>query len=173
VILRNLTNCTLIMKSNPITVHATHLENCSFFAGPVQTSIYLEHCNDCQLSLACQQLRAHNSKNTAIYLHVTSKGIIEDCNGIQVITTIYEPENTRAQDPSAQEPTKNRSKKLVNLFHTLCFVIGIYLLLMTWPNWELLDNLLNRLRDFLYPFLIDKDFLFIREAGHGNCNSRS
>lgn len=84
VMLSNLKNCTVSFKANPITLHATNLTNCVLKCAPVQTSIYLENCNFCTLSLACQQLRAHNSKDSKIYLHVTSKGIIEDCQGIQV-----------------------------------------------------------------------------------------
>lgn len=89
VMLTQLSNCTVIMKANPITLHATHLENCILYMGPVQTSVYLDHCNSCTLSLACQQMRVHNSANTKIYLHVTSKGIIEDCKDIQVCTFYY------------------------------------------------------------------------------------
>ena len=85
VMLSQLSNCTIIIKSNPVTLHATHLSNCILQCGPVQTSVYLDHCNNCTLSLACQQLRAHNSSKSKIYLHVTSKGIIEDCSDIQVI----------------------------------------------------------------------------------------
>jgi len=84
VMLSQLSNCTIIIKSNPVTLHATHLSNCILQCGPVQTSVYLDHCNNCTLSLACQQLRAHNSSKSKIYLHVTSKGIIEDCSDIQV-----------------------------------------------------------------------------------------
>jgi len=84
VMLSQLSNCTVIVKSNPITLHATHLNGCILKCGPVQTSIYLDQCNDCNLSLACQQLRAHNSMRTKVFLHVTSKGIIEDCKEIQV-----------------------------------------------------------------------------------------
>lgn len=84
VMLSQLSNCTIIIKSNPITLHATHLSNCILQCGPVQTSVYLDHCNNCTLSLACQQLRAHNSSKSKIFLHVVSKGIIEDCSDIQV-----------------------------------------------------------------------------------------
>ena len=84
VMLSNLKNCRILMKANPVTLHMNRLENCTFLGGPVQTSIYLDECNHCTLSLACQQLRAHNSVNSVIYLHVTSKGIIEDCDEIQV-----------------------------------------------------------------------------------------
>lgn len=84
VMLAELENCSIIMKSNPITLHMTHLQNCILYSGPVQTSVYMEDCNGCEFSLACQQLRAHNSINTKIYLHVTSKGIIEDCKEILV-----------------------------------------------------------------------------------------
>lgn len=84
VLLNNLSNCKITIKSNPITLHATNLSNCVLKCAPVQTSIYLEHCNNCQLSLACQQLRAHSSTNSKIFLHVTSRGIVEDCSKIQV-----------------------------------------------------------------------------------------
>ena len=84
VMLSKLKDCRIVMKSNPVTLHMTHLENCTFLGGPVQTSIYMDDCNHCTLSLACQQLRAHNSVNTIFNLHVTSKGIIEDCDHIQV-----------------------------------------------------------------------------------------
>jgi len=84
VMLSQLSNCTIIIKSNPITLHATHLSNCILQCGPVQTSVFLDHCNNCTLSLACQQLRTHNSSKTKIFLHVVSKGIIEDCSDIQV-----------------------------------------------------------------------------------------
>ena len=84
VMLSNLKNCRILMKSNPVTLHMNRIEHCTFLGGPVQTSIYLDECNNCTLSLACQQLRAHNSINSVIYLHVTSKGIIEDCDEMQV-----------------------------------------------------------------------------------------
>jgi len=84
VMLSKLKNCRIVMMSNPVTLHMTHLENCTFLGGPVQTSIYMDDCNHCTLSLACQQLRAHNSVNTRFHLHVTSKGIIEDCDHIEV-----------------------------------------------------------------------------------------
>ena len=85
VMLSQLSNCTITIKSNPVTLHATNLTNCILKCGPVQTSVYFEECNNCTFSLACQQMRAHNSRKTKIYLHVTSKGIIEDCHDIQVI----------------------------------------------------------------------------------------
>ena len=85
VLVTELTDCTVIMTSgNPITLHLTKLENCKLFCGPIQTSVYLDGCNSCTFSLACQQLRAHSSCGTDIYLHVTSKCIIEDCKSIRV-----------------------------------------------------------------------------------------
>lgn len=84
VMLSQLSNCTITIKSNPVTLHATNLTNCILKCGPVQTSVYFEECNNCTFSLACQQMRAHTSRKTKIYLHVTSKGIIEDCHDIQV-----------------------------------------------------------------------------------------
>ena len=113
VMLTNLKNCTVVMKSNPITLHMTHLENCVLWMGPVQTSIYVDHCNDCQFSFACQQLRAHNSFDCKIYLHVTSKGIVEDCKRISVAPYNFSYEDMKEQfDKIGLDSSKNNWNQL-------------------------------------------------------------
>lgn len=80
----NLTNCVVCFYGNPSTLHLSNLKNCVILSGPVSTSVFTENCEDCTLVVACQQLRLHSSKNIKIYLHVTSKGILEDCSDIAV-----------------------------------------------------------------------------------------
>ncbi|KAJ8949859.1 hypothetical protein NQ318_010493 [Aromia moschata] len=81
-------NCGFFNRSNEMLTMANtdifmkdisveKLENLS-------TSIFAENCENCTLVIACQQLRLHNSKNIDIYLHVTSRAIMEDCKGIFV-----------------------------------------------------------------------------------------
>lgn len=60
-----------------------NLKHCIVLSGPVGTSIFIENCENCKFLLACQQLRLHSSKRCDIYLHVTSRAIIEDSNCIQ------------------------------------------------------------------------------------------
>lgn len=78
----NLDNCTIRFIGSPSTLHLSHLKNCYVFTGPVSTSIFAENCTNCTLVIACQQLRLHASKNIKIYLHVTSRAIMEDCHEI-------------------------------------------------------------------------------------------
>lgn len=77
-------NQKLLVKilGNPGTVHATNLNNVTVLCGPVSTSIFVENCVDCDFVVACQQLRIHSTKHSNFYLHVTSKGIVEDCSSV-------------------------------------------------------------------------------------------
>lgn len=79
-----LTDCVVVIEGSLGTLHLDHLSNCVVLCGPVSTSIFVDKCIDCKMALACQQLRFHSSTSCDVYLHVTSKAIIEDCNGIGV-----------------------------------------------------------------------------------------
>ncbi|KAM3963635.1 tubulin-binding cofactor C [Aphomia sociella] len=83
VTLRNLKNCTIGLKGVMGTLHMTNLENCVILSGPVTSSVFVEKCTHCKIVTACQQLRMHTSSKCDIYLHVTSKGIVEDCTEIR------------------------------------------------------------------------------------------
>lgn len=83
VALRNLKNCTIGFKGVMGTIHMTNLENCLVLSGPVTSSVFMENCTNCTIVTACQQLRMHTSTKCDIYLHVTSKGIVEDCSEIR------------------------------------------------------------------------------------------
>ncbi|XP_053612559.1 tubulin-specific chaperone C isoform X1 [Plodia interpunctella] len=83
VALRNLKNCTVGLKGVMGTLHLTNLENCVILSGPVTTSVFVEKCTNCKIVAACQQLRMHTSSKCDVYLHVTSKGIVEDCTDIR------------------------------------------------------------------------------------------
>lgn len=82
VALRNLKNCTIGLKGVMGTLHLTNLDNCVILSGPVTSSVFVEKCTNCKIVTACQQLRMHTSNKCDIYLHVTSKGIVEDCTEI-------------------------------------------------------------------------------------------
>lgn len=80
----HLENCIVIFKGSPSTLHLNHLKNCKIFSGPVSTSVFAENCVNSTLVIACQQLRLHSSNNVNIYLHVTSRAIMEDCKEIRI-----------------------------------------------------------------------------------------
>lgn len=83
ILLTELSNCTIKLYGNPNTLRLNKAHSCKVLCGPVSTSVFLEDCSDCILAVACQQLRIHTTRNTRIFLQVTSRAIVEDCSGIQ------------------------------------------------------------------------------------------
>ncbi|XP_005415343.2 PREDICTED: tubulin-specific chaperone C [Chinchilla lanigera] len=84
VLLSDLSSCTVRLYGNPNTVRLARARGCKVLCGPVSTSVFLEDCSDCVLAVACQQLRVHTTRDTRIFLQVTSRAIVEDCSGIRL-----------------------------------------------------------------------------------------
>ncbi|XP_041938936.1 tubulin-specific chaperone C [Alosa sapidissima] len=82
VLLSHLTNCKVRLLGSPSTLHIKHVRDCEILCGPVSSSVFVDQCTGSILVFPCQQLRTHNTKDTRIYLHVTSRAIIEDCQGV-------------------------------------------------------------------------------------------
>lgn len=82
VLLTHLTNCKVRLFGSPSTLHLKHIDSCEILCGPVSSSVFVDHCRNSTLAFPCQQLRTHNTTDTQVYLHVTSRAIIEDCHGV-------------------------------------------------------------------------------------------
>ncbi|XP_076380799.1 tubulin-binding cofactor C [Megalopta genalis] len=82
--LSDLVRCTVRIYGTPSTLHMINLKQCTVLVGPVPSSVFAHDCNECLFAFACQQLRLHSSTDCTIYLHVTSRSIIEDCTNIRV-----------------------------------------------------------------------------------------
>ena len=93
VLLSDLTRCTVKIYGTPNTLHMVSLIQCTILIGPVTTSVFVDDCRDCHFAFACQQLRLHTSTNCNIYLHVTSRAILEDCTEIKVAPYNWTYEN--------------------------------------------------------------------------------
>lgn len=94
--IRGLKNCTVELAGQPNVLHIKDLLNCRVMIGPVSRSLLLHNCVGCTFSIACQQLRVHDTYKTDFYLHVTSKAIIEDCNGLRFAPYNYTYDNLEA-----------------------------------------------------------------------------
>ncbi|XP_039991669.1 tubulin-specific chaperone C [Xiphias gladius] len=81
-LLTHLSNCKVRLFGSPSTLHLKHIDSCEILCGPVSSSVFVDHCRNSTLSFPCQQLRTHNTTDTQVYLHVTSRAIIEDCHGV-------------------------------------------------------------------------------------------
>ncbi|KAH8412858.1 hypothetical protein KR009_006311 [Drosophila setifemur] len=80
----NVSHCWLELQGNPGSVQVSTATQCTLLCGPIARSFFAEHMDQCTLSIACQQLRLHSSQSTRIYLHVTCRAIVEDCQGIEI-----------------------------------------------------------------------------------------
>jgi len=66
------------------SLQISNASNCTFLCGPISRSLFALNCYNCTFVAACQQLRLHSSKECQLWLHVTCRAIIEDCNLIQI-----------------------------------------------------------------------------------------
>lgn len=84
ILLSDLVRCTVRIYGTPSTLHMVNLKRCTVLVGPVTSSVFAHDCDECTFAFACQQLRLHSSTDCNVYLHVTSRAIIEDCTKIRV-----------------------------------------------------------------------------------------
>lgn len=84
-----LDSCLLHISGYPSSLQLTHLTNCVILCGPVSRSVFADNCTNCKFVFGCQQLRLHSSHHCDLYMHVTSRAIIEDCNNINVAPYNY------------------------------------------------------------------------------------
>ncbi|KDE08741.1 hypothetical protein MVLG_01195 [Microbotryum lychnidis-dioicae p1A1 Lamole] len=74
-----------LSNSQPTSFSALYLygirKSC-IIVPPISGSIMVHDCHDCVIFLGSHQFRMHDSKNTIIMLHVTSKPVIERCKGL-------------------------------------------------------------------------------------------
>lgn len=82
-VLQSLQNCNIKICGNPGTVYLDNIENCTIYCGPVSRSMKIDHCYECNVHVACQQLRIHNTKSSRFYIHVMSGAIIEDSTDLK------------------------------------------------------------------------------------------
>lgn len=80
--LEELRGCEVRLLSSCRALYLRKLARCVVLAIPVAGAIYVTDCEDCTLVIACRQLRVHTSARCAIYLHVASNPIIENCDGL-------------------------------------------------------------------------------------------
>ncbi|XP_059176479.1 tubulin-specific chaperone C-like [Physella acuta] len=131
--LASLTDCTVLLYGAPSAIHMNKLKNCKVFCGPVPGSIFIRECINCTFVLSCQQLRIHSTTNSHFYIHVTSKAIIEDCNGIKFAPCNWTYDG-QEEDYATTGLTKDRNNwDKVDDFNWLAADAHS-------PNWSILDE---------------------------------
>ncbi|XP_032537310.1 tubulin-specific chaperone C [Chiroxiphia lanceolata] len=82
VLLSELRGCRVRLRGNPNTLRVRDCRGCTVLCGPVSTSVLVDGCSDCLLTLACQQLRTHRTRGCRFYVQVTSRAVIEGCSEV-------------------------------------------------------------------------------------------
>lgn len=127
-----LENCSLRIVGHPGSLQLSHLTNCVILCGPVQRSVFADNCTNCRLVFGCQQLRLHTSQHCDLYMHVTCRAIIEDCQHIRVAPYNLAYENIVEDFASAGLDLNKNNWADVADFNWLSADVPS-------PNWSVLD----------------------------------
>lgn len=87
--LSELSNCIIEIKGHLGSLQLSQIKDCVVLCGPVARSVFIENSERCNFAFSCQQLRLHSSRYCDIYLHVTSRAIIEDSMDIFIATNNF------------------------------------------------------------------------------------
>jgi len=131
-VFRNLRDCHLIIEGGALTVHFISLVGCRILCGPVSTSVFIESCQNCKFVIACQQLRTHHTYDTDFYLHVTSRGIIEDSQRLRFAPYNWNYTNIEKHFRFVDLDSQQNHWNLINDFNWLSSAPS--------PNWKILEE---------------------------------
>ena len=81
--IENLKNCIVYLLDRSAQITVDECENCKFYVGPVEGSIFFRDCADCSVSVCCQQLRTKNCHRVVFNAMVTSDPTIEYSDQLQ------------------------------------------------------------------------------------------
>lgn len=131
----HLDSCIVEIQGHAGSLQMSHVTNCIILTGPVARSIFADNCKNCRFAFACQQLRLHSSVDCQINLHVSCRGIIEDCKEIVVGEYNYEYEGIGehfAATKSLEDRTVNNWRDIAD-FNWLSPDVHS-------PNWREMDE---------------------------------
>lgn len=131
-VFRNLRNCQLSIEGGASTIHFVSLADCRILCGPVSTSVFVEDCQNCKFVIACQQLRTHSTHDTDFYLHVTSRGIIEDCQRVRFAPYNWNYPNLEKHFEFVGMTAEQNNWNLIDDFNWLSSAPS--------PNWKIIEE---------------------------------
>lgn len=129
----NMVNCIIRIVGYPGSLQFSRFTNCIVVSGPVSRSVFADNCSGTKLSFGCQQLRLHSSTRMDIYMHVTSRAIIEDCTEIRVAPNMLRYEGIDADFVEAGLDAEKNNWDNVADFNWLSTDVQS-------PNWSIMDG---------------------------------
>ncbi|KAA0153759.1 hypothetical protein FNF31_06412 [Cafeteria roenbergensis] len=80
--LRDLTDCTVEILDHCDAMHVEALRRCTVFIAASSESVFMRDCHDCDVWLACKQLRTRDCSNCRLFLYSKTDPIIETSTGM-------------------------------------------------------------------------------------------
>mmetsp|Transcript_10052 Transcript_10052/g.13055 ORF Transcript_10052/g.13055 Transcript_10052/m.13055 type:complete len:416 (-) Transcript_10052:414-1661(-) len=82
--LSDLTDCEVLVLDNLDRAVVSGLKRCKIFIGPCMESVVMRNLQDCEITIACKELRLNDSSNCTIHAFTTMGVFLETCHGIKV-----------------------------------------------------------------------------------------
>ena len=123
----NTKNCIIKLFGNPSVVHINNIENTVILCGPLSGTAFVNKCKNSKLTLACHQLRIHDSIDTDFYINVSSRTIIENCKSVRFAPYSWSYRNMKNQVEIGD------NWKMIDDFNWL-------VLNQKSPNWEFIEE---------------------------------
>eukprot|EP00455_Lapot_gusevi_P054326 TRINITY_DN868_c0_g2_i1.p1 TRINITY_DN868_c0_g2~~TRINITY_DN868_c0_g2_i1.p1 ORF type:complete len:419 (+),score=70.56 TRINITY_DN868_c0_g2_i1:162-1259(+) len=79
----NLQSCEVIVADFTAQFTIDDSNNCQFFIGPVEGSFMMRNCQNCVVTVACQQFRLRDCHNCTFYLYCGTQPVIESSDNLQ------------------------------------------------------------------------------------------
>lgn len=65
----DLENCTVFLVDHLADITIDRCKNTKFYIGPVKASLFIRDCENCEVTISCQQFRCRDLKNSTLYLY--------------------------------------------------------------------------------------------------------
>ena len=82
--LADLEECTVMLLDHSDMVQVDALVNCKVFVAASCEAVFVRECRDCEITLACKQLRTRDCTNCTFHLYSKTEPIIETSSGMRV-----------------------------------------------------------------------------------------
>ncbi|XP_065829487.1 protein XRP2-like [Oscarella lobularis] len=82
-IIKDCKKCDIYLFDHIASLTIDDCVNCRIVIGPVKGSVFFRDCKDITCLVACQQFRTRDCKKMRVFLHCSTKPIIESSTGMQ------------------------------------------------------------------------------------------
>ena len=80
--IKDLKDCVVQLLDHTGQIQVDRCEGCTFFIGPIKSSLFIRDCKNCNVHVACSQFRCRDLYDSKVYLFASNDPIIESSNNL-------------------------------------------------------------------------------------------